>query len=103
MADSEEQSDAASYQPTMDLDRFRQLIREVEQENVVSRDTRRVKDVAKSSARNAKHNGVFMLRDSFLCLGVVRSCMQHTCILLVVWNVLGFVSVCLFSCMFIEP
>ena len=59
MADSEEQSYTASYQPTMDLNRFRQLIREIEQENLVAQHAGCAKDVAKSSA-----SGVFMLRHS---------------------------------------
>jgi len=61
IADSEEQSYAASYQPTMDLNRFRQLIREMERENLVAQHARHVKDVAKSGASSVKHNGVFML------------------------------------------
>ena len=64
MADSEEQSYAASYQPTMDLNRFRQLIREIEQENLVAQRAGRATDVAKSIASSVKHNGVFMLHHS---------------------------------------
>ena len=68
MADSEEQSDAALYQPTMDLSRFRQLIQEAEHERLVSCDPPRVKHVTKSNAPNVKHNGTFLAAEIIILL-----------------------------------
>ena len=69
MADPEEQSDTASYQPTMDLSHFRQLIREAEKERLVPQERPRVKGATKSSASNVKHNGVFMLPST--CVDII--------------------------------
>lgn len=69
MVDSEEQSDGASYQPTMDLGRFRQLIREAEQDHSALRDPPRVKGATKSSnTSNIVLSGVYMLLNSVLLL-----------------------------------
>ena len=62
-ADSEEQSDSATYQPTMDLSRFRQLIREAEQDHLALREPPRVKGASKSSnTSNMALSGVYMMR-----------------------------------------
>ena len=56
--DSEEQSDTAMFQAAMDINHFRQLIREAEQEHSVARDPAHVKEFAKSIASNMKHHGM---------------------------------------------
>lgn len=60
MIDSEEQSETLSYQPAMDLTRFRQFIRDAEHGNPASCDAQHVKDMYKSSASNVKYNGMFV-------------------------------------------
>jgi len=75
MADVEEQSVAASYQPTMDLGHFRQLIQDAEQEHLVSSDICCVKDITKSGAAHAKHSGAFVMHNLLLFVrGVVSVC-----------------------------
>ena len=68
MADSEEQSDSVSYQPTMDLSRFRQLIREAEEERLVMHQPPSVKAVTESNASKMKHNGLFTLHNLLQCV-----------------------------------
>ena len=67
LSDSDEQSNSAAYQPTMDLDRFRQLIRAAEHEH--SHDPLRMKDAAKSIASALTRTGRYSL---------MHRMMQHT-------------------------
>ena len=54
----EEQSDTAAFQAALDINRFRRLIREAEQEHSVAYDPPHIKGVAKSIASNMKHHGI---------------------------------------------
>ena len=63
--DSEEKSDRASFQDRVDLDRFRQLIREAEQEHSASYEPPYLKDIVNSGASTVKNNGM-SLSSSFL-------------------------------------
>jgi len=67
LADSEDESDSASYQPAMDLDCFRQLIRDAEQEH--SHDAPRVKENKKFGASTLTRTGMY---------SVVHKEVEHT-------------------------
>lgn len=56
--DSEEQSDTTSFLAAMNINHFRQLIREAERDHSVACDPSRVRGVAKSIASDMKHRGM---------------------------------------------
>jgi len=58
LLDFEEQADTAAFQTAMDINHFRQSIREAEQEHSVVYDPPSVKEAAKSIASSMKHRGM---------------------------------------------